>query len=130
MQLREAAILKVALPAPDRVSSVYFEGAGFVATPIYLLPELQPGSVVVGPAILIDNTQTIVLVPDAEARVLASCIVIDLTAKQSAVSRNGCEDIVNPIQLSIFGHQFMSVAEQASISRNELCCDTELLTNS
>lgn len=52
----------------DSTHSVYFDGAGRVAdTPVYLLDRLQVGDVVEGPAMIIDDTQTIVLVPGAES---------------------------------------------------------------
>ncbi|TFK38363.1 Hydantoinase/oxoprolinase-domain-containing protein [Crucibulum laeve] len=52
--------------------SVYFDHVGRVDdTPVYLLDQLAVGDLVEGPAMIIDNTQTIVLVPGAKA-VLAS----------------------------------------------------------
>ena len=59
--------------------SVYFDGVGRVeATPIYELPSLQVGDVVKGPAIIIDDTQTIVLIPDSEALVTSRHLFIRL----------------------------------------------------
>lgn len=52
----------------DSVHSVYFDGVGRVDdTPVYLLDTLEVGDVVEGPAMIIDDTQTIVLIPGAEA---------------------------------------------------------------
>lgn len=46
-----------------RTSSTYFQGAGRVeATPVYLLDELNVGDRLKGPAMVIDKTQTIVVV--------------------------------------------------------------------
>ena len=48
--------------------STYFDGIGRVHdTPVFLLDKLQVGDVVKGPAMVIDDTQTILLTPDAEA---------------------------------------------------------------
>ncbi|KAH9927645.1 5-oxoprolinase [Fomitopsis serialis] len=56
----------------DTTWSVYFDRVGRVKdTPVYLLPSLDTGDVIEGPAMIIDNTQTIVLIPGAKA-VLAS----------------------------------------------------------
>ena len=52
----------------DSTHSVYFDGIGRIDnTPIFLLDKLEVGDVVKGPAMIIDNTQTIVLIPGAEA---------------------------------------------------------------
>ena len=48
--------------------SVYFDKVGRVDdTPVFLLDKLEVGDVVEGPAMIIDDTQTIVVVPDAKA---------------------------------------------------------------
>jgi 5-oxoprolinase (ATP-hydrolysing) len=89
---------------------VYFQDAGRSMTPIYLLEKISPGTKIVGPAMIIDQTQTIVVKPGSEARILTSHVIIDV----GTVPRNiaPSEKIVDPIQLSIFGHRFMSIAEQ------------------
>lgn len=47
---------------------MYFDGVGRVDdTPVFLLDKLQVGDVVEGPAMIIDDTQTIVLIPGAES---------------------------------------------------------------
>ncbi|KAL1719993.1 Hydantoinase/oxoprolinase-domain-containing protein [Schizophyllum commune] len=59
--------------------SVYFEELGRVPdTPIFLLDSLHPGDEVTGPAIVIDDTQTIVLVPGATALVTSRHLVIEV----------------------------------------------------
>ena len=62
-----------------------------------------------GPAIILDRTQTILIFPGASATALSSKIVIRVG---SAAPRSTRVDVVDPIQLSIFGHRFMSIAEQ------------------
>lgn len=52
----------------DSTHSVYFDNVGRVDdTPVFLLDKLQVGEVVKGPAMIIDDTQTIVLIPGSEA---------------------------------------------------------------
>lgn len=59
--------------------SVYFEDIGRVdQTPVFELPSLEVGDVVEGPAMIIDDTQTIVLVPKSEAIVTSRHLVIKL----------------------------------------------------
>ena len=52
----------------DSKYSVYFDRVGRVDdTPVFLLDRLKVGDLVEGPAMIIDETQTIVLVPRAKA---------------------------------------------------------------
>jgi len=63
----------------DSRHSVYFDGVGRVHdTPVYLLDKLEIGEVVKGPGIIIDETQTILLVPGAEAVVCKAHLYVTL----------------------------------------------------
>lgn len=64
----------------DGQTSVYFgDGMGRVDnTPVYQLGNLDVGDVVQGPAMLIDDTQTIVVVPKSEAVVTSRHLYITL----------------------------------------------------
>ena len=93
----------------DGVSPVYFAQTGWVDTPIYKLETLQPGCTIQGPAVIIDNTQTIIVEPLVQATILSRHVILDL---QSSKSRTLSQTTVDPISLSIFGHRFVSVAEQ------------------
>lgn len=55
----------------DIRSQVYFAENGWIATPVYKLEALKPGCIVVGPAIIIDQTQTIVVEPRVKATTLS-----------------------------------------------------------
>lgn len=118
-QLKGVQIKDIALP-PQEKRLVYFEGTGRIETPVYLLNSLEKNTRIQGPAIIIDETQTIVVTPDAEANVLQTCIVIDLKGEKVAMKSvqpksetKSVEAIpINPVRLSIFGHRFMSIAEQ------------------
>lgn len=67
---------------------------------------------VTGPALIIDKTQTIVVTPNASARILSAHVVIDLAAPTTKVAKDLDTSSVDPIKLSIFAHRFMSIAEQ------------------
>ncbi|PPQ65042.1 hypothetical protein CVT26_015738 [Gymnopilus dilepis] len=59
--------------------SVYFDKVGRVDdTPVFLLDKLEVGDVVEGPAMIIDDTQTIVVVPDAKAILTSKHLFITL----------------------------------------------------
>ncbi|KLO99241.1 Uncharacterized protein Y057_14495 [Fusarium fujikuroi] len=77
--------LQTAQVKPAHYTDVYFEpGQGAVSTPVYLLDNLSQGAMVDGPAVHIDNTQTIVITPQAKARLLETCLNIDLPSKASS----------------------------------------------
>lgn len=111
-QLKEAATLEIPEAKPNATNRVYFEGAGYLDTPTYELPTIAVGSKIAGPALIIDKTQTIVVLPRAVANVLESCVVIDQETSSTSVDKAPVSDEFSPIQLSIFGHRFMSIAEQ------------------
>jgi len=59
--------------------SVYFDKVGRVSdTPVFLLSKLDVGDVVDGPAMIIDNTQTIVIVPGAKTVLTRNHLYITL----------------------------------------------------
>jgi 5-oxoprolinase (ATP-hydrolysing) len=58
---------------------VYFDKVGRLNdTPVFLLDKLRVGDEVVGPAVVIDNTQTIVLVPGSTAVLTSGHMYITL----------------------------------------------------
>ncbi|CAH01897.1 5-oxoprolinase [Kluyveromyces lactis] len=89
---------------------VYFNGKR-VETPVYRIEKMPLGSVITGPAILADGTQTNVIPPNTEAVILKSHIFIKLL---SAVddAKPVSDDEIDPVLLSIFSHRFMDIAEQ------------------
>jgi len=93
-----------------RTSEVYFEG-GRRETPIYKLGDLQIHDRVKGPAILADETQTIVVTPVASALITKTHVVINI-GDSDASAHQVKTDTVDPILLSVFSHRFMAIAEQ------------------
>ncbi|KAK7959963.1 uncharacterized protein PG986_004817 [Apiospora aurea] len=115
LELKNSHFENTKAPA-ERSANVFFANGGMQPTRVYLLGNLEPGAVVHGPAIIIDSTQTIVVVPQSQARILTSHVVIDLTPdgkpRQDGSPAQEKELVADPIKLSIFGHRFMSIAEQ------------------
>lgn len=61
----------------DTRYSVYFEDIGRVDdTPVYQLDQLDMGEKIAGPAMIVDGTQTIVIIPGAEAVTLSRHLLI------------------------------------------------------
>ncbi|KAI2609226.1 hydantoinase B/oxoprolinase [Hypoxylon sp. NC1633] len=112
-------------PAPVGTESrdLYFKELGWHQSPIYGLEELKLGSKISGPALIMDNKQTIVVTPGATATILTDNVVIDLnTIKKGDLSSKQAD----PIQLSIFGHRFMGVAEQAGRALQKTSVSTNI----
>ncbi|KAB8271092.1 Hydantoinase B/oxoprolinase-domain-containing protein [Aspergillus minisclerotigenes] len=82
---------------PSSRVSTCFSSVGWVDTPVYHLNALSEGIQIQGPAMVINKTQTIVMSPDSKATI----------AQDSTSPEN-----IDPVQLSIFRHRFMGVAEQ------------------
>lgn len=115
----------------ENTATVYFEETGWVQSPVYMLDKLSSGVAVAvstghgfkvlksistdmrsniqGPAIILDKTQTIVVVPGATSIILDQHVVIDVGVP---APKEVSADAINPVQLSVFGHRFMSIAEQ------------------
>jgi 5-oxoprolinase (ATP-hydrolysing) len=88
---------------PLKMTEIYFdETNGFVQSPVYNLCDVPPGTVIHGPAIILDETQTIVVFPANEATILDAHVYIDvgLGARRALDT-----SVVDPIALSIFGNR-------------------------
>jgi 5-oxoprolinase (ATP-hydrolysing) len=72
------SLKEVAASTASLTHSVYFESVGRIQTPIFKLENLSEGDVVKGPAMIIDDTQTIVLDPSAEGVLVGMHLVIEL----------------------------------------------------
>ncbi|XP_018428770.1 PREDICTED: 5-oxoprolinase isoform X1 [Nanorana parkeri] len=92
----------------EKVTKCYFED-GYKDTNVYLLEELSCDHTIPGPAIIIDKNSTILVEPDCAASITehGDVRITVASGKQQAI---GTE--LDTIQLSIFSHRFMSIAEQ------------------
>lgn len=94
---------------PLRSTNIYFESFGYLESKVYMLNSLSTGTQIAGPAMIIDDTQTILIEPECGASVLSDCVMVQISKGQQVKLSS---TIVDPIQLSVFGHRFMSIAEQ------------------
>lgn len=124
LQKQLASSSPKSMPASmDKVSDtvkVYFEG-GWTEAPLCHLNNLRQGDVVQGPAIILDDTQTIVVTPNASASILERHVVLELgNDATNDNDNNGSlpeaasieQRTVDPVQLTVMSHRFMSIAEQ------------------
>ncbi|KAL5364572.1 Hydantoinase B/oxoprolinase-domain-containing protein [Aspergillus floccosus] len=89
---------------------IYFDG-GRLETPVYKLDDLAVNDRVKGPAIIVDDTQTIVITPDATALLTDTHVVINIGETDTSDQKPSAS-VMDPIMLSIFSHRFMAIAEQ------------------
>ncbi len=99
---------KSGTPQPDSQTRCYFE-SGWHDTPIFLLAQLGAGQRLDGPAILMQDTSTILIEPGCFAEITEFGDVV-ITVETKTQREIGTES--DPIQLSIFSNLFMSIAEQ------------------
>uniref|UniRef100_A0A0A1X761 5-oxoprolinase n=2 Tax=Zeugodacus cucurbitae TaxID=28588 RepID=A0A0A1X761_ZEUCU len=104
----EIASASVETPKPVGFTRIFFE-QGAHESPIYLTSSLLAGSKIIGPAILIDQLSTILVEPDCVAEVTKHG---DLVINVCSSNRTVVDCKLDAIQLSIFSHRFMSIAEQ------------------
>jgi 5-oxoprolinase (ATP-hydrolysing) len=107
----KAALLRRAKLESFETQGVYFDNLGFLDTPVVALDKLAEGEQVDGPAILFDTTQTIVIEPGWVGTALAEHVVIDLVVAKPPKAELDANN-VDPVELSVMGHRFMSIAEQ------------------
>ncbi|CAE8631214.1 unnamed protein product [Polarella glacialis] len=107
-------------PSVREYTCVYFRKTGWVEAPVFQLSELLAGHAVVGPAIIMERTSTIVIEPCSTAHVAAEGdLIIELDeldvqpmTPSSTASAAAVPEPVDPIMLSVFANRFMSIAEQ------------------
>jgi len=104
---------------PVRHERVAFPGLGRVETPVYEREHLAPGASLRGPALVLEDTGTVVVDPGFRARVDPRGIFV-LTDEDGA-PRDADADLTraDPIRLEVLGNRFMSIAEQmGAVLRN------------
>lgn len=108
--IEEEVVKKTATNEPkhEDVTQVYFEG-GYQETKVYLLEKLTAGHVLNGPAIIMDQLSTILIEPDCTG-LITKYGDVKIKIGSGLIKEIGSE--LDSIQLSIFSHRFMSIAEQ------------------
>jgi 5-oxoprolinase (ATP-hydrolysing) len=100
--------------AIETVRCYFDDGAGWLDTPIYELAKMRVGESVRGPCHVLLQTSTAVIEPHCEARVTSSgnlSVEIDVgTSTSTSTSTTGVD--CDLIQMSVFSHRFMAIAEQ------------------
>jgi 5-oxoprolinase (ATP-hydrolysing) len=123
MDLSELDTITQERPArPIGSTRMFFSETGLIDVPMFRLEDIGAGETIVGPGIVIDNTQTIVITPNAKATVLSSMLVIDV----ESLSVTNSDAVVEPNKLSVFANRFMGIAEQMGRVLQKTSVDTPL----
>jgi 5-oxoprolinase (ATP-hydrolysing) len=103
---------------PLRSERVWFPERGRVEAPVYAREALPPGTTLSGPALVLEDTATVVLDPGFTLSVRDDG-VLGLHDEGSAHPAEREFVPGDPIRLEVFGHRFMSIAEQmGAVLRN------------
>ncbi|KAI9112806.1 hypothetical protein K1719_016123 [Acacia pycnantha] len=97
-------------PKVDGYYRVYF-GNGWQETPLYKLENLGYGHTMLGPAIIMNGNSTVIVEPNCRA-VITKYGNIKIEIDSSLRSVNISDKVADVVQLSIFNHRFMGIAEQ------------------
>ncbi|HIJ38702.1 MAG TPA: 5-oxoprolinase, partial [Rhodospirillaceae bacterium] len=89
---------------------VFCEGH-FVQTPLFARDQLRPGDRIEGPAILVEDTTTLVIEPGWRGEPMAEGHLL-LTRDRPRSTRQKIGAAVDPVMLELFNNLFMSIAEQ------------------
>lgn len=97
--------------AQTQIHTRLFVESSWQDVPVYNLDSISQ-SVVSSPALIIDATQTIFVEPQWQAYILSDHLVLERQADSNHEPLPAQADSISPIQLSIFAHRFMAIAEQ------------------
>jgi 5-oxoprolinase (ATP-hydrolysing) len=95
-------------PVVEKLTDVYLDSK-LHKTAVYLCEKLKAGHKILGPALLIDKLSTILIETDSVAVVTSKG---DLVISVGSGRERRCDETLDAVQLSIFSHRFMSIAEQ------------------
>ncbi len=111
----EGALGEVAAAGVETATmrSVVFAGTT-VETPFLSRADLAPGTVLDGPAVIVEETGTTVVEPGWQAEVSATGDLI-LERVDPRRESNDVDTAVDPVQLEIFNNLFMNIAEQMGL---------------
>ena len=109
---------------PTETTRSFFAGQWY-DTGVYQRDDLQPGDLLVGPAIVIENTSTVVVEPGWECIVTPrNDLLLTDRAGGSEQSQLGSE--VDPIALELFNNRFAAIAEQMGVTLQMTALSTNI----
>jgi 5-oxoprolinase (ATP-hydrolysing) len=106
-------------PIPQRWTKAWFPRRGRVDASVYLREALRVGDRIVGPAMILETTGTVVVDPDFELEVDGQGVfrlrALGVGEEEARVDLSEAD----PVRLEVLGNRFMSIAEQmGAVLRN------------
>ncbi|HWM30582.1 MAG TPA: hydantoinase B/oxoprolinase family protein [Methyloceanibacter sp.] len=96
-------------PKPHAETRI-FTGGSWHDSPIFLRADLRPGHRLQGPALIIEDHQTVMVEPGWRAELTARDDLLLIRIEQKAAARVAAK--ADPVMLEVFNNLFVSVAEQ------------------
>ncbi|KAG0465172.1 hypothetical protein HPP92_019336 [Vanilla planifolia] len=97
-------------PVPEGEYKIYFT-TGWQDTPLFKLEKLGYGHILHGPAIIMNGNSTVIVEPKCKALITKyGNIKIEIDSVTNVVKIK--DKVADVVQLSIFNHRFMGIAEQ------------------
>jgi len=106
----EVALAAEASPAEPHTTADVFTHGSWHAAPVFLRADLAPGNRIEGPALIIEDHQTVMVEPEWQAAVTAKNHLLLTRLKQRTEAKIGKK--ADPVMLEVFNNLFVSVAEQ------------------
>jgi len=101
---------KVTAAARPRTQTRLFTSGSWHEAPIYLRADLAPGHVIEGPALIIEDHQTVMVEPEWQAQVTARNHLLLTRGAKRREARVGKH--ADPVMVEVFNNLFVSIAEQ------------------
>ena len=105
----ELAVQQTAPAAPHSMTRLFTNGSWHEA-PVFLRAGLAPGHRIVGPSLIIEDHQTVVVEPEWEAQVTSRNHLLLARIAKRQEARVGKH--ADPVMLEVFNNLFVSIAEQ------------------
>jgi len=102
-------------PAPDTHTRVYFDGFGWIETPVFKFESLLGGMLLQGPAIIMNGTSTCVIEPSCVGEITTYGdlkITVPNVKEKNDASDEEDYSKADAILISIFSNRFMGIAER------------------
>ena len=97
------------LPEPHAMRKI-FTGGSWHETPVFPRGTLAPGQTLEGPALIVEDHQTVVVEPDWRAEVTAQNDLLLTRIAKKRAARVGKQ--ADPVMVEVFNNLFVSIAEQ------------------
>jgi 5-oxoprolinase (ATP-hydrolysing) len=103
--------ISAGVPVPEAHTPVeVFTGGTWHHTPVFMRAILAPGNCIAGPALIIEDHQTVMVEPDWQVKVTAKNHLLLSRIKTKTVAK--VSKRADPVMLEVFNNLFVSVAEQ------------------